>query len=63
MTVGLTLLLPCAAQALTHLRSKLKEVEQCDFPALKPLAEAASQGALERLSKLPGWKRQSARKK
>ena len=52
-----------AGRAASYLKQQQQLISDGPYAKLKPLALAASKGTLERLSKLPGWKRQSARKK
>jgi len=52
-----------AGYAASYLKQQQKQIADSPYPKLKPLVLAACKGTLDRLSKMPGWKRQSARKK
>ena len=52
-----------AERAIAFLKQQQQQLTQSPYAQLKPLALSASKGTLQRLSKLPGWNRQSARKK
>ncbi|KAL0029617.1 hypothetical protein WJX79_008342 [Trebouxia sp. C0005] len=50
-------------RAVSYLKQQQQRLLEGSYTQLKPMALAASKGTLQRLSKLPGWNRQSARKK
>ncbi|KAL0033947.1 hypothetical protein WJX77_012260 [Trebouxia sp. C0004] len=51
------------ARAVSYLKQQQQRLSEGSYTQLKPMALATSKGTLQRLSKLPGWNRQSARKK
>ena len=50
-------------RAVAYLAQQQMDIAASPYLQLKPLVLNTSKGTLERLSDLPGWKRQSARKK
>lgn len=50
-------------RAVSYLKQQQQRLSEGSYTQLKPVALATSKGTLQRLSKLPGWNRQSARKK
>lgn len=53
----------CAGRALAYLKEQQKAVAGSSYLQLKPVILTTCKGTLQRLSKLPGWNRQSIRKK
>lgn len=53
----------CAGRALAYLKEQQKAVAGSSYLQLKPVVLTTCKGTLQRLSKLPGWNRQSIRKK
>ena len=52
-----------AGRAVSYLKQQIQKIADSPYAQLNPQVMAASKGTLERLSKLPGWKRPSMRKK
>ena len=59
----MTALLLSAGRAAAYLTKQQEVIAQSDYLDLKGVVLTTCEGTLERLSKMPGWKRQSARKK
>ena len=55
--------LACAGRAVAYLKEQQKAISGCSYVQLKPVVLTTCKGTLQRLSKLPGWNRQSIRKK
>lgn len=58
-----TVFVLCAGRALAYLKEQQKAVAGSSYLQLKPVVLTTCKGTLQRLSKLPGWNRQSVRKK